>query len=81
MVAADNGHEAIVPLLLEGGADREAKDKYGETALDDARKKGHDGIVRLLEVRGCRGCGVRGCPRAAHELWMRACDVSLMAYD
>ena len=81
MWAAYYGREAVVPLLLEGGADREAKDNNGETALDKARSKGHDGIVRLLEVRGCRGCGVRGCPRAAHELWMRACDVSLMAYD
>ena len=56
-MAAFNGHEAIVQLLLEGGADREAKDIGGNTALENARKKGHDGIVRLLEVRGCREVG------------------------
>ena len=57
MMAAVNGHEAIVQLLLEGGADREAKDSGGETALEKARRNGHDGIVRLLEVRGCREVG------------------------
>jgi len=50
MNAAYSGREAIVTLLLEGGADREAKDKNGKTALDKARSMDHDGVVRLLEA-------------------------------
>ena len=33
MIAAYNGHEAIVRLLLEAGADKEAKDHEGKTPL------------------------------------------------
>ena len=73
--AAFRGHEEVVGLLLEGGADREAKDRWGDSALDRARRKGHDGVVRLLEVRGRRGVG-EGCLRAAHEWSMSACDVA-----
>ena len=65
--AACEGHEAVVRLLLEGGADREARDQDG-TALENARKEGHDGVVLLLEVRGCRGW-----VRAAHE-WSTSAD-------
>ena len=63
MWAAIRGHEEVVPLLLEGGADREAKDRYGLSALDWARRRGHDGAVRLLEVRGRRGVG-EGLPKS-----------------
>ena len=57
MQAAWKGHQAVVQLLLEGGADPEAKDINGDTALEKARMFGHDGIVRLLKVRGCREVG------------------------
>ena len=33
MYAADNGHTAIVEVLVEAGADTEAKNKIGWTAL------------------------------------------------
>ena len=49
IAAAYNGHEAIVRLLLEAGADKEAKNKDGKTALDKAREKRHTSIVALLE--------------------------------
>ena len=54
MLAATEGHEAVVRLLLKAGADKEAKSKggfffNGKTALDWAREKGHTSIVALLE--------------------------------
>ena len=51
--AARSGHEAVVRLLLEHGADVEAKDKErGETALILAAGSGYEAIVRrLLERR------------------------------
>ncbi|KAK3382570.1 hypothetical protein B0T24DRAFT_601988 [Lasiosphaeria ovina] len=48
-VAAAQGDVDMVKLLLEFGADPAKKDGHGETAVDMARKKGHDDVVRLLE--------------------------------
>ncbi|KAE8417808.1 hypothetical protein BDV36DRAFT_283421 [Aspergillus pseudocaelatus] len=48
-LAAENGHEAIVRLLLEKGADLECKDsKYGQTPLSLAAENGHEVVVKLL---------------------------------
>jgi len=47
--AAANGHKAVVKLLLERGAEIEAKDSnYGRTALSWAAEKGHEVVVKLL---------------------------------
>ena len=46
--AAIYGHLAIATRLLEGGADLTLRDKYGETALDDARSQGKSEVVALL---------------------------------
>jgi hypothetical protein len=43
-----NGHEAIVQLLLEKGAELESKDSGGRTPLSWAARKGHEAVVRLL---------------------------------
>ena len=40
-------HEAIVKLLLAGGADRTVRTKNG-TAADIAAMKGHAAVVKLL---------------------------------
>ncbi|KAI9888492.1 MAG: hypothetical protein M1814_006883 [Vezdaea aestivalis] len=46
------GHELIIPLLLESGADTEAKGGDGTTALYQAAWNGHEAIVKLLLDRG-----------------------------
>ncbi|KAK6329625.1 hypothetical protein TWF730_006173 [Orbilia blumenaviensis] len=52
-VAADGGHEEVVKLLLNKGADLEVKSGYKKTtALWIAADKGHEEIVKLLLNKG-----------------------------
>jgi ankyrin repeat protein len=47
------GHEAVVELLLEKGADMESRDmNYGQTPLWCAAKEGHEAVVKLLLEKG-----------------------------
>jgi len=46
------GHEAVVKLLLEKGADVESKDWYGWTPLWQAAENGHEAVVKLLLEKG-----------------------------
>ncbi|RFU35773.1 hypothetical protein B7463_g564, partial [Scytalidium lignicola] len=48
MWAAKGGHEAVVQLLLESGADIKAKDRFKGTALIKAAQYKHEAVVRLL---------------------------------
>jgi ankyrin repeat protein len=51
-MAAKNGHEAVVKLLLETGkVDIDSKDCYGQTPLWIAAENGHKAIVKLLRSR------------------------------
>jgi ankyrin repeat protein len=52
--AATNGHNTIVQLLLEKGAEIESKDKYGQTPLSRGATNGHEGTVRLLLENGAK---------------------------
>ncbi len=49
MNAAKNGLADVARLLLKNGADREARTRSGKSALDLARERKHDAVVRLLE--------------------------------
>lgn len=50
MMAACEGAADVVAWLLQLGASTAATDKSGNTALQLARRKGHVGIVQLLEA-------------------------------
>ncbi|KAM6516691.1 hypothetical protein FALCPG4_014865 [Fusarium falciforme] len=52
--AAENGHEAVVRLLLDRGARTEAAHNEGRTPLSYAAANGHEAVVRLLLDRGAR---------------------------
>ena len=49
LVAAGNRNTGVVKLLLAKGADIDVRDKSGRTALDNAKQKGPDELVELLE--------------------------------
>ncbi|CAM9281706.1 unnamed protein product [Chrysoparadoxa australica] len=52
IIAAANGHEACVRVLLDGGADLNAAKVNGYTALMDAAQEGHLSVLQLLLQRG-----------------------------
>jgi ankyrin repeat protein len=52
LYAAENGHEAVVKLLLEQGAELETKDLDGRTPLSRAVENGHEAVVKLLVEKG-----------------------------
>jgi ankyrin repeat protein len=47
--AAENGHEAVVKLLLETGKVDVDSKKDGQTLLSWAAENGHEAVVKLLE--------------------------------
>lgn len=52
IVAARFGHVAIVEVLLERGAEVNAEDDYGQTALYFAKKNSKTRVIELLEAAG-----------------------------
>jgi len=46
------GHEAVVELLLEKGADVECRPYNGQTPLLWAADMGHEAVVKLLLEKG-----------------------------
>jgi hypothetical protein len=49
--AAENGHQAIVELLLENGAYLWSRDNFGRTPLSRAAGNGYENIIQLLFER------------------------------
>jgi ankyrin repeat protein len=47
-VAAQNGHTAIVAMLLKSGADKSIRGFRDRTPLEQAQRKGHAAVVALL---------------------------------
>ena len=52
MLASRGGHEAVVKLLLEAGADVRAADENGDTPLMLASRGGREAVVKLLLEAG-----------------------------
>ena len=46
--AAENGHEIVVGLLLQEGAEKGTRDCDGRTPLSRAAENGHEAVVQLL---------------------------------
>jgi ankyrin repeat protein len=46
------GHEAVVKLLVEKGADVDTKDNYGRTPLSQAAENANKAVVKLLLEKG-----------------------------
>ena len=51
-VAAQNGHEAVAPLLLGNGADVDTTTYSKRTVPYGAAEHGHEALVRLLLEKG-----------------------------
>lgn len=49
MLAAREGNDEMVRMLLEARANQESKNEDGETALDKARQNSHMRVVKMLE--------------------------------
>ena len=56
VILGDGGaaHQRIVELLVDAGADVDLADRDGVTPLAHARRRGHTGIVALLEAAAAR---------------------------
>ena len=50
-LAASEGHSNVVEYLINHNAQINAKDRWGNTSLDDAKRAGNKLIVELLESK------------------------------
>ena len=52
--ASGNGHKDVVSMLLDAGAQVDAKDNSGSTALMIASWNGHKDVVEVLKKHGAK---------------------------
>ncbi|WP_043440548.1 ankyrin repeat domain-containing protein [Arthrobacter sp. L77] len=71
MLAAYNGHPAIVRDLLGRGAEADQVNDRGQTPLAGAVFKGHNDVVRLLVEAGADADAGTPSARAAAEMFGR----------
>ena len=53
-LAASEGRSECLRFLISHGADLDATDRWGHTALDDARRGDHAAIIALLTEHGAK---------------------------
>jgi ankyrin repeat protein len=51
-LAAENGHKAVVKLLLEKGAELDSEDRRDQIPLSLAAENEHEAVVKLLLKEG-----------------------------
>ncbi len=61
-IATDHAQPVTVRRLIAAGADIQAKDKYGDSALDWARKLGNPEIMSMLLAAGAQGHDLAPAP-------------------
>ena len=53
MLASAAGHDKIVKLIVDGGADVRIKDRNQNTALEYAQKNSNGKVEQLLQLYAC----------------------------
>ena len=48
-VSAAEGRVECVRILLQGGADKEQQDRWGNTPVSEARREGHPDVAKIIE--------------------------------
>jgi ankyrin repeat protein len=66
--AAGDGHEEVVGVLLDMGADIGVRDGHGETALYWVARNAHDGVVGMLLEKAAEIPG-KNLPRTDTKLY------------
>ncbi|KAH7109242.1 ankyrin repeat-containing domain protein, partial [Dactylonectria estremocensis] len=52
LLASQYGHEAVVKVLIENGADVKSSNKHGSAPLFWASGNSHEGVVKVLIEKG-----------------------------
>ncbi|GLC38256.1 hypothetical protein PLESTM_000704700 [Pleodorina starrii] len=80
--AAARRHEAALELLLAAGASPFAANAAGRTAMDEARARGHSGMVQAIEKRAefCGSVAFKSVTLGSWSTWYEVLWAVLMPY-